>query len=76
MGLFSRKKPDPDLPKVSLEEYEPVIRSSICTGEKTACLRHRESGKLRELICIRNEDDMETFCVTYGVRPEQVRTIY
>ena len=28
------------------EKLEPVIRSSICTGERTACMRDRQTGKI------------------------------
>ena len=74
MGLFSRKKPEP--PRFSLEEYEPVLRSSICTGEKTACMRNRATGKILELQLIRSRRDLEDFCRTYGVKAEEMKTVY
>ncbi len=74
MSLFSRKKPEP--PRFPPEDFEPVLRSSICTGEKTACMRERATGRIRELQLIRDQRDLEEFCRTYGVKPEEIRTIY
>ncbi len=74
--MFRRKAKEPSWPDFSLEEYEPVIRSSICSGEQVLCLRSRGSGKLRELLLIRSEADLEDFCRHYGLQPEQIRKIY
>ena len=73
MGLFSRKKETP--PQFPPERFEPVLRCSICTGEQVACMRERETGKLREIMLIRSEADLETFRRTYGVRGE-IRRVY
>lgn len=54
----------------------PVIRQSICTGEKTACLRDRKTGKLEEVMLIRTREDLEEFLETYGVREEELETVY
>ena len=75
MGLFHKAKP-PAAPLFSLEEYEPVIRSSICTGEQVACMRNRATGQLREVMLLRTEADLEEFCRSYSLEPGQVRTIY
>ena len=72
MGLFSRKKETPQFPP---EQYEPVLRCSICTGEQVACMRERETGKLRELMLIRTEADLDAFRRSYGVSGE-IRRIY
>ena len=76
MKLFGRKTPEPELPPFSAEDFEPVIRASICTGEKVACMRDRASGKLHEVMLIRSEEDLAAFCNRYGLRPEQIRTVY
>ena len=73
MGLFSRKKETP--PQFPSEQYEPVLRCSICTGEQVACMRERETGRLRELMLIRTEADLDAFRRTYGVSGE-IRRIY
>ena len=73
MGLFSRKKETP--PQFPPERFEPVLRCSICTGEQVACMRERETGKLREIMLIRSEADLESFRRTYGVSGE-IRRVY
>lgn len=74
MGLFSRRKPAP--PRFPAEEYEPLIRQSICTGEKTGCVRERATGKLREVQLIRSERDLLDFCAACGAEPGDIKTIY
>ena len=76
MKLFGKKTPEPELPPFAPEDFEPVIRASICTGEKVACMREKASGKLHELMLIRTEDDKAEFCRRYGLKPEQIKTVY
>lgn len=75
MGLFRRAK-IAEAPLFPLEEYEPVIRCSICTGEQVACMRNRATGQLREVMLLRTASDLEDFCRRYSLDPEQVRKIY
>ena len=56
------------------EKQYAVIRSSICTGEKTAGFKDRESGQFREVMLIRTQKDLEEFKKTYGV--DTVKTEY
>lgn len=74
MGLFKRKKSE--LPAFPPEEYEPVLRCSICSGEQVACMRERQSGRLHELMLIRSQEELEEFCRSYGVKAEALRKIY
>ena len=74
MNLF--RKREPEKPRFPAEEFEPVLRCSICTGEQTACMREKATGKLRELELIRDERDLEKFCKDYGVKKEDIRKIY
>ena len=76
MKLFGKKTPEPELPQFAPEDYEPVIRASICTGEKVACMRERATGKLHELMLIRSDGDLETFCRRYRVEKTDIRTVY
>ena len=73
MSLVHRRAPEP--PRFPPEEFEPVLRCSICTGEQVACMRERETGRLRELMLIRTEADLDAFRRTYGVSGE-IRRIY
>ena len=76
MGLFKRHQPEPETTAFDPAAYEPVIRSSICTGEKVACMRDRSTGKLQELVLIRTQEDIDAFCRRYRVKAEDVKTIY
>ena len=66
--------------KAPVEAYdrtalEPVIRSSICTGEKVAGFRERETGRFREVALIRTPADLDAFRRKYGVEGT-IPTIY
>lgn len=77
MKLFRKKSsPSPVSAPFPLERFEPVLRSSICTGECTACMRDRESGKLHEIMVIRSSNDLEQFRKQYLVDIENLRTVY
>lgn len=79
MNLF-RKKTQQEVPSLlaefPAEQYEPVIRASICTGEKTACMRDRSSGKLHEVMLIRTEEDLDSFCRLSSISRQAIRTVY
>ena len=71
--MFFRKQ------KEKLIEYnpdlqQPVIRCSICTGEQTAGLRDRDTGKFHEVMLIRDDADMTRF--QYMVGTDEIEKIY
>ncbi len=68
MKLF-RRNPDPIAYDPAREI--PAIRKSICTGEMTAGLIDRETGRFRELMKISSEDE---FARQVGTR--DIRIIY
>ena len=73
MSFFRKSKtPPPSLYDPAAEE--PVIRSSICTGERTAGFRSLSTGHFREYELIRDESDYRAFCKRCGV--ESCKTIY
>ena len=74
MSLFKKKKKE--IPHISLEREEPVIRSSICTGEQVLCVKNRETGHLSELMLIRTASDLSDFCEENGISMEDIRKIY
>ena len=49
------------------ETQKPIIRSSICNGEKVVGFKDRETGHFTEIICIKEPADLEKFRMTYGV---------
>ena len=66
-GRFEAPPYDPE------KEY-PVIRASICTGERVAGFRDRHSGSFKEVMLIRTPEDEREFKETYGV--EDLKTEY
>ncbi len=73
MGLFSKRGKTPT-ETYDPAQFTPVIRASICTGEKVAGFRGTD-GRVREIMLIRSEKDLEEFRRTYGIRGE-IETIY
>ena len=74
--LFSRfKRKTAPAQTFDRERLEPVIRSSICTGEKVAGFRDRETGRFTEVTLLRSERDLAAFRQKYGIT-EDMPTIY
>ena len=74
MGLF--KKRQPETTHFDPAAFEPVIRASICTGEKVACMRELATGKLHELMLIRTDGDLALFRSRYEIGDGEIRTVY
>ena len=51
----------------------PVIRASICTGEKVAGFKEAKTGRFEDLMVIREEKDLQTFLKRYGVKKEEIK---
>lgn len=51
----------------------PVIRASICTGEKVAGFKDAVTGKFEDLMVIRTPADLKEFLEQYDVREEEIR---
>ena len=57
------------------KEYQkPVIRSSICTGEKVAGFQDIRTGKFTEVMLIRTCGDLEEFCRRYSIVGSDIST--
>lgn len=76
MGLFSRRKRTPPKPKIPFDPLTqlPVIKSSVCTGEKVAGFKDIRSGRFTDVALIRSEDDLNAFKAAYGIK--EVKTEY
>ena len=72
--MFGKKK----IKQISFDKEKlcPVIRSSICTGEKTAGFRHIGEKGFDEVMLIRDEKDLDIFLKTYGLKKEEVKIEY
>lgn len=64
MRIF--KKKSTPLPYDKMNK-KPVIKASICNGEQVAGFKDIHTGKIEEIMLIRNEADLDTFRKTYGI---------
>ncbi len=74
MNLFSRKVKAAPRPAYDPKAEKPVIRASICTGERVAGFRDLKTGRFREEVLIRGSKDLDSFMEKYGL--EHVDTEY
>lgn len=56
------------------ENQKPVIRSSICTGEKVAGFRDLHTGKFTEVMMISDNRDMDLFLEKYDISVAEIKT--
>lgn len=50
----------------------PMMRISICTGEKVAGFKDKATGKFTDVMLIKNEADLNEFCRQYGIEKEEI----
>lgn len=74
MGLFSKKKAE--VPRFSLQKYEPVLKCSICTGEQVFCIIDRDTEEIQELMMVSSPKVLSQICSANGINPDSVRRIY
>lgn len=72
--MFFRKKQEPRT--YDRENLKPVIRSSICTGEKVAGFHNVHSGSFTEIMLIRTSGDLEEFRRLYGIGEDEISTVF
>lgn len=58
------------------ETQRPVIRSSICTGEKVAGFQDLQTGKFTDVMLLRVPGDLEEFRRLYGIGADEISTQY
>lgn len=67
MRLFKKKIATRSFDK---ENKKPVIKASICNGEQVAGFKDIHTGKIEEVMLIRNPMDLENFKAMYGIEEE------
>ena len=70
--MFGRKK-DNHL-TYDKENETPAVKSSICTGEKTAGFIDNRTGKYRDVMLIKSDADIAEF--KKQCRVDDIKTIY
>lgn len=74
MSLFSKKNKTERSYAYDPEREKPVIRASVCTGERAAGFKDLKTRKFREVILIREKKELEAFMREYGL--EHIDTEY
>ena len=68
--LFGRKKQKEDNALKAFydpETQRPILRCSICTGEKVAGFKNIHTGKFEEVTLIRDDRELQEFMDRYGI---------
>ena len=52
------------------ENQKPVIKASICNGEQVAGFKNIHTGKIDEVMLIKNHADLDAFKKMYGIDGE------
>lgn len=58
------------------DEQKPIIRSSICTGEKVAGFKDLNTGKFTEVMAIKSNKDLDIFLEQYDIEVAEIKTEY
>ena len=67
MGLFRKKTVTQTYNK---ENKKPVIKASICNSEQVAGFKDIHTGKIEEVMLIKNQTDLDAFKKMYGIDGE------
>ena len=71
MGLFKKKTVTKAYDKENNKENnKPVIKASICNGEQVAGFKNIHTGKIEEVMLIKNRADLDAFKKMYGIDGE------
>lgn len=54
------------------ENFKPIIKSSICTGEQVAGFKDIHTGKFVEVMLIRNHSDKQVFMNKYEITEDEI----
>lgn len=66
--LFGRKKQTKSVTEsYDPENQRPVLRCSICNGERVAGFKDIHTGKFEEVMFIRDDRELREFMDRYGV---------
>lgn len=74
--LWKKGNKTDSIPEFDKTGKKPVIRASICTGEKVAGFKNEKTGHVEELMLIRDEKDLERFMLMYGVLENEIEKIW
>lgn len=56
-------------------EKQPAVKSSICTGEMVAGFIDLKTQKFHDHMLIRNDAELELFCMSCGIDTSELKRI-
>jgi len=66
MGFFGRKRVA-EHKEYDRENLRPVLRCSICNGERVAGFKDVHTGEFSEVAFIADDSELEAFMAEYGI---------
>lgn len=64
--MFNKKKKVP-AEQFDRENFRPILKCSICTGEQVAGFKNIRTGEFHDVMLIKNEADLDAFKEMYEV---------
>lgn len=64
--MFNKKKKVP-AEQFDRENFRPILKCSICTGEQVAGFKNIHTGEFHDVMLIKNEADLDAFKEMYTV---------
>lgn len=49
------------------ERQKPVLKCSICNGERVAGFKNLQTGKFEDIMLVKNEGDLQEFMARCGI---------
>ena len=74
LGLGRRERKLAETVPYDPKTQYPVVRASICTGERVAGFKNRSDGHFTEGLLIRSTEDEQLFKDAYGI--DELKTEY
>lgn len=71
MSIFKKKRTQ-SYDKIN---KKPVLKTSICTGEQVAGFQDIHTGRIEEIMLIKNATDVDRFKQMYGIE-EEIPKVY
>ena len=71
--MFFFRKKEAATEAYDRENFRPVIRVSICTGEEAAGFRNLHTGKFTDIQLLRDGRDLQEFMDRYALTEEPPR---
>lgn len=72
--MFGFGKKRPEKPVYDKEREVPALKSSICTGEQTAGFLDLQTNRFRDVMLVKNPEDIEVFKRLCGT--DELKKIY